>query len=121
MINDMYFMSGIWDLTRIRYAIGRCFSPLSESLFADSCSQFRHTSDMFNHSHVAFEHAFTIMGRNDSNDVSFSVAYRYMCVRVVGSIAGLNVAYLPAVMFLHIGEEESAYTLNNFTRPWHSL
>ena len=31
--------------------------------------------------------------------------------------AGLQVAYLPRVSFAHVGDE-SAYALNNFSRPW---
>ena len=32
--------------------------------------------------------------------------------------AGLRVAYLPRVSFAHIGVDESAYGLNNYSRPW---
>lgn len=32
--------------------------------------------------------------------------------------AGLRVAYLPRVSFAHIGVDESAYGLNNISRPW---
>lgn len=53
-------------------------------------------NDIFDPSHVAFEHLFTIMV----------------------SLSGLSIAYLPAVLFTHIGEDESAYILNNISRPW---
>ena len=32
--------------------------------------------------------------------------------------AGLRVAYLPRMAFAHIGVDESAYALNNISRPW---
>ena len=32
--------------------------------------------------------------------------------------AGLNVAYLPRMSFAHIGVDESAYALQNISRPW---
>jgi len=32
--------------------------------------------------------------------------------------SGLRVAYLPRMTFAHTGAEESAYGLNNFSRPW---
>jgi len=32
--------------------------------------------------------------------------------------SGLSVAYLPAVIFEHIGEDLSAYSLNGYSRPW---
>lgn len=86
----------------MRIAFTQCFSPLLANTIDTSlgtCEQSRGTNDYFDTAHVAFEHQFTIMG----------------------SLSGLSVAYLPAVIFQHIGEDASAYILNNFSRPWDTL
>ena len=91
----------MWDLSQIRLAWSNFLpcdqSPLlsEDALYSNIHFRNDHNSRMFHESDEAFEHLFSL----------------------VGHIAGLNAAFLPAVTFLHIGDV-SAYVLNNFTRPW---
>jgi hypothetical protein len=94
--------TGVWDLAQIRMSLNRCFSPFwpnAAEPTVQTCTQSRGVNNYFDVKHVSFEHQFTIMS----------------------SLSGLSVAYLPAVVFAHTGENTSAYTLNNFSRPWDKL
>ena len=90
----------MWDLAQLKFAWGNILScdrsnivhnPLYRSIdFINKNIDY-----MFDENHEAFEHKFSL----------------------IGLIAGVNIAYLPAVVLHHIGNI-SAYVLNNFTRPW---
>ena len=92
--------AAVWDLAQIRFAWSNfvpCNRTVSSSnpLYPNLYFKDEHNNAIFDEFDEAFEHIFSLLGY----------------------ISGLNVAYLPAVTFRHIGEV-SAYILNNFTRPW---
>lgn len=52
----------------------------------------------------------------DEHDSAFEHAFSLQCY-----VAGLSAAYMPLAAFLHIGEENSAYVLNNEERYWDNM
>lgn len=83
---------GIWNLQEIKSRYSQyhrgCCKP--NSLQENSCE------DIFLESYSGFEHTFSME--------SYSL--------------GLRMAYFPVLLFKHIGENISAYTLNGVQRPW---
>lgn len=84
----------IMDLVKVKEAVGLCmhrmFGPCTNK------SRGRGRECIFSEEMSNFEHLFSLCG----------------------FATGLRVGHLPAVFFRHIGGKESAYKLNNQTRPW---
>jgi len=87
------FNPGIWDIHAIRRALMRCMDSENAN---DDDDDDDGGGDVFDESDHGFEHKFSLL------------AYE----------AGLNMAYLPMVVFEEISRGHSAYRLNNISRPW---
>ena len=99
-LNHVCANVAVWDLFQLRQA-WKSVLPCEHDFVSDNAlyqnMHFRSSfhRGIFDETDVAFEHIFS----------------------VVGYLSGLNVGFLPAIMFRHVGSV-SAYSLNNFTRPW---
>lgn len=93
-------LAAVWDLSQVRHAASSLL-PCGRDLITEnllySHLHFRNNfnNHLFDEADEAFEHLFSLLAH----------------------VAGLNAGFLPALTFQHVGDV-SAYSLNNFTRPW---
>ena len=88
---------GLWNLQEIKKKINR-FLDGNSSLSSKDCCRRREVvnNEIFTETEVLFEHKFSTLCH----------------------AAGLQMAYLPSLLFEHIGGDVSAYVLNGVHRPW---
>lgn len=92
---------GLWDLSKLKGIIKRqefcqVESGISKKPVKSDTNSMYQCCNLFSESDPSFEHQFALLGH----------------------LHGVQVAYLHAVLFSHIGVDMSAYKLNGFFRPW---